>query len=82
MGSFGSSYIISFKIIRIDRYRLFERLRSNMYARGWRKKEPYDEEIKQEFPELLKDALMALVDNNIKSPKEILEDLVCRLMIS
>ena len=53
-----------------------------MYARGWRKKEPYDEEIKQEFPELLKDALMALVDNNIKSPKEILEDLVCRLMIS
>ena len=62
------------KLLELIDDALFERLRSNIYARGWRKKEPYDEDIKQEFPELLKDALMALVDNNIKSPKEILED--------
>lgn len=73
-GASAQAILYHLKLLELIDDRLFERLRSNMYARGWRKKEPYDEEIKQEFPELLKDALMALVDNNIKSPKEILED--------
>lgn len=54
---------------------LFEKLSQNIYRRGWRTHEPYDDEIMQEKPELIKDAIDMLVDNNIKTSYEIEEEM-------
>lgn len=54
---------------------LFENLKAKIYKRRWRNSEPFDNEIKQEFPELLKDALTLLVKANVKNPSEISDEL-------
>lgn len=53
----------------------FERFKNNIYRRGWRTREPDDDKIKQEMPELVKDAMLTLTENNFKSAQEILEEL-------
>lgn len=54
---------------------LFENIKNSVYRRGWKKREPYDDEIAQEKPELIKDAIVMIVENNLKLPSEIIEDL-------
>lgn len=56
-------------------YEEAERLQRNIYRKGWRTNEPGDDAIQQEKPELIKDALMMLTENNIKTPLDIVEDL-------
>ena len=52
-----------------------ERLKRIIYRRGWRTHEPGDDTIKQEQPELIKDAISMMVDNNIKTRDIITDDL-------
>lgn len=47
----------------------------NIGRRGWRKKEPYDDELRPESPRLLRRSIEMLVDNNIKTKDQILMDL-------
>ena len=54
---------------------LFENLKANIYGRRWRNSEPFDNEIKHEFPELIKDALQLLVKANVRKPREISDEL-------
>ena len=54
---------------------VFEGLRGNIYRRKWRKHEPFDDDIAQEHPELIKDAICLIVDAGLKSPREIQEEL-------
>lgn len=54
---------------------LFNSLLDKTVKRGWRKREPYDNEIPQEKPELIKDAINLLVENKIKTATEIIEEL-------
>lgn len=54
---------------------LFENLKAKVYKHRWRNSEPFDNEIKQESPELLKDALNLLVDASVKNPSEISDEL-------
>lgn len=56
-------------------YEEAERLKRNIYRKGWRTSEPGDDNVRQEKPELIKDALMMITDNNIKTPFDIVEDL-------
>ena len=51
------------------------RLKTALYRKGWRMREPGDDNIPHEQPELIKDAITILVENNIKSGIEILGDL-------
>lgn len=51
------------------------RLKTALYRKGWRTKEPGDESIQQERPELIKDAITVMVDNHVKTRTEILDDL-------
>lgn len=53
----------------------FENLRGNIYSRKWRKHEPFDNDIAQERPELIKDAISLVVEAGLKSPREIQEEL-------
>jgi Zn-dependent peptidase ImmA (M78 family) len=53
----------------------FNYLRSKMYSRGWRQSEPLDDEIEQEGPRIIKQACELILDNNIKSPAQFVEDL-------
>ncbi len=52
-----------------------EKLKRNIFRKGWRTNEPGDDTIQQEKPELIKDALMMLMENNIKAPIDIIDDL-------
>lgn len=54
---------------------LFASISNLTVKRGWRKREPYDDEIPQEKPELIKDAINLLVDNKVKKASEIIEEL-------
>jgi Zn-dependent peptidase ImmA (M78 family)/transcriptional regulator with XRE-family HTH domain len=47
----------------------------NVSRRGWRKKEPYDDELRPEKPRLLRRSIEMLVENNIKTKDQILMDL-------
>lgn len=51
------------------------RLKTSLYRKGWRTKEPGDDNIPQERPELIKDAVTVIVENNVKSSVEILSDI-------
>ena len=51
------------------------RLKTALYRRGWRTREPGDDTILQERPELIKDAMTVMVENGVKSSAEILENL-------
>ncbi|WP_182185508.1 helix-turn-helix domain-containing protein [Pectinatus frisingensis] len=53
----------------------FENLKNQIYRKGWRKKEPFDDEIAQEKPNLIHDAITMLIDNGLKTAKNILDDL-------
>lgn len=53
---------------------LFDKLSFNFYHRGWKSREPLDDEISQEKPELIKDAITMLVENNVKTAVDIAED--------
>lgn len=54
---------------------LAEKLKNSIYRRGWRTREPGDENLQQEKPELIKDAIMMLVNEKVKTPMDILDDL-------
>lgn len=54
---------------------MVERLKNQFYRKGWRKHEPGDDDLPQEKPELIKDAITMLVDHHVKTPEEILDDL-------
>lgn len=54
---------------------LFEKLKNQIYRRGWRCHEPGDEDISQERPDLINDAMTMLIDNHVKTPQDILNDL-------
>lgn len=60
------------KLISDDEYR---KLQINMSRRGWRKKEPLDEEIPLEEPKLLKSAMEMLIKEKICTPSDILAQL-------
>jgi Zn-dependent peptidase ImmA (M78 family)/transcriptional regulator with XRE-family HTH domain len=51
------------------------RLWINMNRRGWRKQEPLDDRIAPEQPRLLRRSFELLVNEKIKTPKQILSDL-------
>ena len=51
------------------------RLKTSLYRKGWRTNEPGDDNIPQERPELIKDAVTVMVENNVKTGIEILDDL-------
>lgn len=51
------------------------RLKTALYRRGWRTREPGDDTIPQERPELIKDAMTVMVENHIKTGAEILENI-------
>lgn len=53
----------------------FEKLKSDVYRRRWRMNEPYDDEIKQEHPELVKDAISLLASAGVRTPADISDDL-------
>lgn len=53
----------------------FERFQKAIYYKGWRKQEPFDDEIAQEKPSLIKDAIDMLIENGVKSAKDIVDDL-------
>lgn len=55
--------------------KLGESLRQGLYRRGWRTYEPGDDVIPHEHPGLIHDALMLLIDNNVKTRLELLDDL-------
>jgi len=65
-------HLHNLKLIDDDK---FERFLRTIYHKGWRKKEPFDDEIAQEKPNLIKDAIDMLVDNNVKKARDIVEDL-------
>jgi Zn-dependent peptidase ImmA (M78 family)/transcriptional regulator with XRE-family HTH domain len=47
----------------------------NIGRRGWRKKEPYDDEFRPEMPRLLRRSIEMLIENGIKTKEQILVDL-------
>jgi Zn-dependent peptidase ImmA (M78 family) len=47
----------------------------NIGRRGWRKKEPYDDELRPETPRLLRRSVEMLVENGLKTKDQILLDL-------
>ena len=51
------------------------RLKTSLYRKGWRTNEPGDDNIQQERPELIKDAVTVMVENNVKTGIEILDNL-------
>ena len=51
------------------------RLKTSLYRKGWRTNEPGDDNIPQERPELIKDAVTVMVENNVKTGIEILDNL-------
>lgn len=53
----------------------FERFQKSIYCKGWRKQEPFDDEIVQEKPNLIKDAIDMLIDNKVKTATDIIDDL-------
>ncbi len=53
----------------------FERFQKTIYHKGWRKQEPFDDEIMQEKPNLIKDAIDMLIENRVKTARDIVEDL-------
>jgi len=53
----------------------FERLKRNMYIHRWRKCEPLDNAIKQEEPEMIKDAVVMLVQAGVKNASEFQNDI-------
>lgn len=52
-----------------------ERLKKNLYHRGWRMREPGDDSIPQERPEMIRDAMMLLIENDVKTRSALLDDL-------
>ncbi|WP_425057598.1 hypothetical protein SCACP_21140 [Sporomusa carbonis] len=53
----------------------FSYLRNKMYTRGWRRAEPLDDEIEQEEPLMLKQACELIIENNIKSRNQFIDDI-------
>jgi len=53
----------------------FERFQKGIYHKGWRKQEPFDDEIIQEKPNLIKDAINMLIENKVKTARDIVDDL-------
>lgn len=74
-GTSAQSILYHMYTLGILKESLFENLKANIYSRRWRNSEPYDNEIKQEFPELIKDAIKLLVKADIRKPAQISDEL-------
>lgn len=74
-GASAQSILYHLHTLGLIKDSLFENLKVNIYKRRWRITEPFDNQIKQEFPELIKDALNLLVEANVKEPSDITDDL-------
>lgn len=53
----------------------FSYLSRNMYARRWRQSEPFDDEIEQEEPILLTQAIKLILDGGVRTPSQIVDEL-------
>lgn len=70
---------IAFMIVRTYQLELInERTYKNMWInysrRGWRKNEPYDEQIEFEKPTTLKRSIQLILENNLATPDGIIND--------
>lgn len=74
-GTSAQSILYHMYTLGILKDSLFENLKANIYSRRWRNSEPYDNEIKQELPELIKDAIKLLVKADIRKPAQISDEL-------
>lgn len=58
----------------INEYQV-EYLWKQIAKKGWRTKEPYDEVLLNETPSLLKEAIDLIIDNQVKTKKQLCEEI-------
>jgi Predicted Zn peptidase len=74
-GVSAQSILYYLKDLELVSLNQFKYLSSKIYSHQWRFSEPFDEQIKQEEPQLITEGCKLILDNNVKTIEQFIDDL-------